>query len=262
MNPAFLDLPLLLMSTVVVSLRVFVSFSMLPMFISSSVPTTVRAGLAMAVALPVVAAQMDAPPLPDLQGWTLILLVAREAGIGLVIGLGFGAFCAGLQTAGDIIDHQTGLTFTQNVDATFGNNVSITAQFFDRVLFGALMSAGFVLIVVDALYLSYEIWPVGMPLPTFERLVPLSLVEQSSRLFAFALLMAGPVLLVLFTIDAGLGMLNRAAPQLGIFQITLSLKAVVGLIVLMFALPLMIEKTLIALTYVAQTIRALILAGG
>ncbi|MFY7941766.1 MAG: flagellar biosynthetic protein FliR, partial [Burkholderiaceae bacterium] len=124
------------------------------------------------------------------------------------------------------------------------------------------MSAGFVLIVVDALYLSYEIWPVGMPLPTFERLVPLSLVEQSSRLFAFALLMAGPVLLVLFTIDAGLGMLNRAAPQLGIFQITLSLKAVVGLIVLMFALPLMIEKTLIALTYVAQTIRALILAGG
>lgn len=262
MNPAFLDLPLLLMSTVMVSLRVFVSFSMLPMFISSSVPATVRAGLAMAVALPVVGAQMDAPPLLDLQGWTLLLLVVREAGIGLVIGLGFGAFCAGLQTAGDIIDHQTGLTFTQNVDATFGNNVSITAQFLDRVIFGAFMSAGFVLIVVDALYLSYEIWPVGMPLPTFERLVPLSLVQQSSRLFSFALLLAGPVLLVLFTIDAGLGMLNRAAPQLGIFQITLSLKAVVGLIVLMFALPMIIEQSLIALADVGKIIRALILAKG
>ena len=261
MNPAFLDLPLLLMSTVIVSLRVFVAFSMLPMFISNSVPSTVRAGLAMAVALPVVAAQMDAPPILNLQAWTLLLLIVREAGIGLVIGLGFGAFCAGLQTAGDIIDHQTGLTFTQNMDATFGNNVSITAQFLDRVLFAIFMSAGFVLIVVDALYLSYEIWPVGLPLPTFERLVPMSLLTQSSRLFALALLLAGPVLLVLFTIDAGLGMLNRAAPQLGIFQITLSIKAIVGLIVLMFALPMIIEQSLRALVDVGKTIRALILAG-
>jgi type III secretion protein T len=185
-------------------------------------------------------------------------LVFREGAIGMVIGLGFGALCAGLQMAGDIIDHQTGLTFTQNVDPSFGNSVSITAVFLERVLFAALMSAGLMLVIVDALYLSYEVWPVGRPLPTFDRLVPLSLVNQSGRVFSLALLLAGPVVLVLFVVDASLGMMNRAAPQLGVFNLALSIKPLVGLAVLAFALPMIVDHSLLALGEFGKLVRALI----
>ena len=259
MSLDLLDVPQLFVTTLLYSLRTLIAFTMLPFFASTLVPTTVRMGVGLAVVIPVVAARLEMPPPIALEAWPLTLLVVREAGIGLVIGLGFGAFCTGLQAAGEIIDHQTGLTFTQNIDPTFGNTVSITSHLLERVLFAALMSAGIMLVVVDALYLSYELWPVGRPLPTFDRVVPMALLEQSSRLFSFALLLAGPVLLVLFVIDVSLGMLNRAAPQLGVFNLALSIKPIIGLGVLAFALPMLIEHALLALGEFAKLVRAVIL---
>jgi type III secretion protein T len=258
-NPGLLDIPALFALTLVSSLRTLVAFTMLPFFATSSVPAMVRTGIALAVVLPVVAARLEAPAPLQLEAWPLVLLIVREGAVGVVIGLGFGAFCTGLQAAGEIIDHQTGLTFTQNIDPTFGNTVSITSHLLERVLFAVLMSAGIMLVVVDALYLSYELWPVGKPLPSFERLVPFSLVAQSSRLFSFALLIAGPVLLVLFVVDASLGMLNRAAPQLGIFNLALSLKPIIGIAVLVLALPMLIEHSLLALGEFAKVVRAMIM---
>jgi type III secretion protein T len=262
MNFEITDLPVMLMTLTMTGLRALVAFSLLPMFTASLVPATVRAGAALAVVLPVVAGQFQVAPAIEFQALPLMLLIMREAGIGLVIGLGFGALGAGLQIAGDIIDHQTGLTFTQNIDPTFGNSVSITALFLERVLFAVLLSAGFLLIVADALYLSYEIWPIGQPLPTFERVIPFTLIAQSGRLFALGLLLAGPVLLALFVVDIGFGMLNRAAPQLGVFQLGLAMKPIVGLVVLGLALPMVIEQALRALLDLAQTVKALILMGG
>jgi type III secretion protein T len=258
MNPDLLQIAPLLLQAVVSAPRTLVAFAMLPIFTGGRVPAIVRVGIAFAVVLPVVAARVDQPLPIVFEAWPMLLLALREGAIGVVIGLGFGALCAGLQTAGEIIDAQTGLTFTQNIDPTFGNNVSITSQFLERMLFAALMSAGMMLVIIDALYTSYEFWPVGQALPSFERVVPLSLIGQSSKLFSLALLLAGPVLLVLFVVDASFGMLNRAAPQLGVFNLGLSLKPIVGLAVLMFSLPMVIEQALLALGEVGKFMRALI----
>lgn len=258
MNPNLVDMSELLVLCVVFSLRTIACFILLPTFASSVVPASVRLGIAMAIILPVIASRQDLPLPIGLDAWSLVLLVTREGAIGLVIGLGFGALCAAMQSAGEMIDHQTGLTFTQNIDPTYGNQVSITSHLLERVLFAALMSAGLMLLVIDALYLSYELWPVGQPLPTFERIVPLSLTGQSSRLFALALLLAGPVLLVLFVVDASVGMLNRAAPQLNVFNISLSIKPIVGLVVLALAMPMVIEYALKGLAEFARFMRLLI----
>jgi type III secretory pathway component EscT len=57
-----------------------------------------------------------------------------------------------------------------------------------------------VVVVVDTVYLSYQIWPVGQPPQGLGMHVPLSLASQAARLFAWALLLAGPVVLVLFVL--------------------------------------------------------------
>jgi flagellar biosynthesis protein FliR len=92
--------------------------------------------------------------------------------------------------------------------------------------------------------------------------VPLSMVGESSKLFALALLLAGPVLLVLFVVDISLGMLNRAAPQLNVFQLALAIKPLVGLVVLAFALPMIVEHALLAMGEFGKWVRALILFKG
>jgi type III secretion protein T len=240
----------------VCSVRALVAFSLLPMFASRTVPTIARAAIAVAVVFPVAMSHLDAAqPLPvDLNSWSLVSFLGKEAAVGFIIGLGFGAFFAGLQTAGEIIDHQTGLTFTQNIDPVHGNNVSLTALFLERVLFVSLMVAGVMLAIIDTLYLSYEVWPLGHWAPTFARITLLNLVSEGSKLFALSLLLAGPVLLVLFVVDTGMGLLNRAAPQLSIFNITLSLKSMVGLGVLVLALPMMIERVIMGMREVASAL--------
>ena len=239
------------------SIRTGVAFAMLPLFAARLVPGLVRGALAVAVIVPVVVAQAGRPLPTDFSAWSMGLLVLREGGVGLVIGLGFGAFCAGLQTVGELIDYQTGLTFTQNIDPVHGNSTSLTSHFLERVLFTVLMVSGLVLLVVDALYLSYELWPMGSALPGFDLRVPFTLVAEGSRLFALALLLAGPALLVLFIVDCSVGMLNRAAPQLGVFNIALSIKPMIGLGVLAAALPTIIQRVVLVMYEVSVSVKTM-----
>jgi type III secretion protein T len=256
------DPALWLLSVAVYGLRALIALALLPPFASRLVPGMARGALALAIVLPVIWRQIVEPAPLDVSALGLLLLALREAAIGRGVGLGLAAFCAGLQAAGEIIDHQTGLTFTQNLDPMNGNSTSITALFIQQIIFTVLMVAGLLLMLADALYLSYQWWPVGKPLPSFAGQVPLTLITQSAGIFTLALLLSGPVVLVLFVIDACAGMLNKAAPQLNVFNLTLSLKSVIGLGVLALALPAIVERSVVLLQTVAQQVRALITAGG
>ena len=262
MTPLDADLGVVLAQIGLASLRVLVAFSLLPLFAPRLLPGLARGCLILAISVPPAVARLHAPaPVPD-SGLGLLLLLVSESAVGVLLGLGIGAFCAGLQAAGEIIDHQTGLTFTQNIDPMHGNSTSLSAHLLERVLFAALMASGLLLVVVDTVYLSYQIWPVGQPPQGLGMHVPLSLASQAARLFAWALLLAGPVVLVLFVLDLGLGLLNRSAPQFNVFSLSMSLKPLVGLAVLAAALPMLLEYTVLALFETVATLRGLILGIG
>jgi type III secretion protein T len=258
MNPWLADPGSAVMLLAMCSLRALVAMSMLPMMATNTVPVIVRGGLVLAVMLPIVALNADKPPSIQPDAIPVLLLLVRESAVGVVIGLGYGAFVAGLQAVGEIIDHQTGLTFTQNLDPINGNNVSITSLFLQHVMFAVLLASGFLLLVVDSLYLSFEVWPIGEVMPNFSAAIPLRMIQESARLFSLALLLAGPVVLVLFVVDAGASMLNRAAPQLNVFTLTLSMKSVIGVFVLAAALPMIIERSVTVMRQVALALRSLI----
>lgn len=262
MSTQQVDATALLVHAAVAGLRVMTLFLFLPLFAKGLLPQLSRGCLGLAIALPPTLAGVLSPvPLPE-GGLGLVLLLSSEITAGALLGLGIGAFCAGLQAAGEIIDHQTGLTFTQNIDPMHGNSTSLSAHLLERVLFAALMASGLLLVVVDTVYLSYQIWPVGQPPQGLGMHLPLSLASQASRLFAWALLLAGPVVLVLFVLDLGLGLLNRSAPQFNVFGLSMSLKPLVGLAVLAAALPMLLEYTVLALFETVATLRGLILGIG
>jgi type III secretion protein T len=49
---------------------------------------------------------------------------------------------------------------------------------------------------------------------------------------ALALLLASPMLIALFVTELGLGLVNRFAPQLNVFFLSMPIKSAVGLLVL------------------------------
>lgn len=221
------------------AIRAAVALALVPVFAPKIMPALVNGVLVLAIVFPVVATgAVQAIPAA-----TLAITVVREAAVGGVIGLGFGAFCAALQTVGDLIDQQTGASFAQTVDPlSAAGSTSVTSLLLDRVFFAVLMLAGLLPVMADTLYLSYRVWPVGEPLPALGARVPLALIEYGAGVVNMALLLAGPVMLVLFVVDVCLALLGRSAPQLEIFQISLTLKPIVGLVVLALALPAMLER--------------------
>jgi type III secretion protein T len=248
----------LLLLIAISSVRTAVALLMLPMLATTLVPGLVRGGLGLSLIVPIVAANVEKPLQIEFTALPILLLFLRESAVGVVIGLGYGAFCAGLQAVGEIIDHQTGLTFTQNIDPVRGNNVSVTSILLQSILFAVLMYSGFLLLVTDTIYLSFEVWPIGQVMPSFAGGIPLRLTSESSRLFSLALLLAGPVVLVLFVMDVGASMLNRAAPQLNVNNLELSLKSIVGLGVLAASLPTIVERSVLVMREVALSMRAMV----
>jgi len=259
--PSAADVPMLLAWIALCSTRVALAVILVPLLSPKMVPGLIRGALVMALATPVAIASASQPFPADFSAWPILVLFGREAAIGAVIGLAFGALCAALQVAGEIIDHQTGQTFSQNIDPTHGNSVGTTAILLEKVLFGVLLSAGFLVVMADTLYLSFELWPIGSPLPELSRHTPLKLAVETGRLFALALLLAGPVVLVLFALDMGLGLLNRAAPQFHIFEITLTMKSMVGLAVLTVALPSIMVRVVEAMGELAARLGQLARGG-
>lgn len=251
-----------LLAAAAASIRPLVALALIPLFSGSVMPAMIRNACVLAIVLPVAALHVDAPSLAGASVPWMLATALREAVIGVAIGLGFAAFLAGLQIVGQIIDHQTGLTFSQNVDPVSGNQVSVTSLLLERVLFTALLAGGALLAIFDTLYLSFEVWPLGRALPEVPAGLPAWLMASSGRLFALGLLLAGPVLFALFVVDVGVGMLNRAAPQLNVFGITQSVKSMVSLAVLMLALPSMIQRSLEAFNEAARAFGLLLRAGG
>lgn len=239
------------------AIRAAVALALLPVFAPKIMPAIVNGVLVLAIVFPVVATgAVQAIPAA-----TLAITVVREAAVGGVIGLGFGAFCAALQAVGDLIDQQTGASFAQTVDPlNASGNTSVTSLLLDRLFFAVLMVAGLLPVMADTLYLSYRMWPVGEPLPALGARVPLALIEYGAGVVNMALLLAGPVMLVLFVVDICLALLGRSAPQLEIFQISLSLKPLVGLVVLAMALPTMLERAVGFMQQLATFLRSLMTA--
>jgi type III secretion protein T len=256
--PAATDPAQLILLMAMCAIRPLAAVSLVPLFAAANMPAAARNAFVMAVIAPVAWMQAQMPPPTDLSALSLLALVVREGAIGVAIGLAFGAFFAGLKAVGEVIDHQTGLTFSQTVDPVNGNQISVTTMLLERVLFMALLAGGALLAIVETIYLSFELWPIGRPLPQFESVVPLHLIGSSGRLFAFALLLASPVLLVLLLVELGFGLLNRAAPQLNVFNITLSIKSAVGLAVLFLALPLIADRTVAGFAEMARLIQSVI----
>jgi type III secretion protein T len=248
----------LLLSLALAGVRTGVALGLVPVFGSGALPPIVIPGLTVAVSLPVAFAQ-------PASAWpagapALAALLGKEAMLGGVIALGFGTFWAGLQTAGELIDHQTGLTFSQAVDPLHGNAVSPTSQCLQRLLFAVVLLCGGLQGLLDALYLSFEAWPPGAPWPRLQGAFPSAGLIGAERLFALSLLLAAPVLVVLSLVDAALGLLNRAAPGLGVHTLGLSLKPMVGLGVLVMALPSMVQRTVQAAAEVAREAQQLLLS--
>ena len=207
--------------------RLAVAFLMLPMFTQEALPALVRNSLFVSLAMTAIAVQPQAAPLA-VDAVTWFVLFAKEAFIGLVFGLFASTVLWAVEIAGTLIDTKAGTQFGQIVDPINGQSSSNTGLFLARMSTYVFMASGGFMFMVGALVESYSVWPVAGTLPAVRPDAVGTFEAEFARLMLLATLIAAPVIVILFVLEAALGLMNKYAPTLNLLSSTPSLKSLVA----------------------------------
>ncbi|HEY8347872.1 MAG TPA: flagellar biosynthetic protein FliR [Symbiobacteriaceae bacterium] len=187
----------------------------------------------------------------------LLILPAARAEPGITGGLGFAATCltellvglligflgqlvfAVLQMAGAILDLDMGLAMAEIVDPVHSQYEALLGSFFHTLGLVIYFTVDAHHWLLRAIAGSYAALPAGAwaaDAPAFRYVV-----ELFGALLAAAVQMVLPFVAVMLLTTAVLGAVNRAVQQFQLFQITLGVKAAVGLVMLAVVLPYLLD---------------------
>ena len=143
-------------------------------------------------------------------------LFAKEAFIGITIGVFFGVYLWAFETAGVLIDTQIGSSMAMVFDPLSGHEVTLFGEFFSLWINFLFLAVGGLLLLVGAILQSYVAFPINMPLGDLTA-ASLALFESEfSRFVTLSLMIASPIIIVIFAIDLAMGLINRYAQQLNV----------------------------------------------
>lgn len=207
------------------AIRVTAFIVIAPPFSHNSIPARIKAiigvGLALAVSPRVVAdyVRLDTA---EYLGAMVLELVAGAA-LGFLVMLLFSA----VQAAGGLIDLFGGFQLAQAFDPqSMVNGAQFTRLFHFAALALLVASDGYQL-VLSGLFRSFDAMPLGAGIGMGA--VAQEAVGGVSDMFVSAVQIAGPLIVVLFLADVGLGLLTRAAPALNAFAMGFPLKIMLTL---------------------------------
>lgn len=201
-----------------------------PLFGSRDVPIRVRAFLAIGFALIVTPVHFDhARDMPD-DLVNLAVLVAREAVLGLALGLAVMILFTGLQLTGQIIGQMSGMALADAFDPTFDASIPIFTKLLDAVTLSVFIAIGGHRQVMAAMLDTFRWRPPGVrDLPTN---IVETFTEVTSESFVVGIRAGAPVMVALFLAVLILGLISRTLPQLNVIAIGFSLNSMVMMVTL------------------------------
>ena len=190
-------------------------------------PSTVRAGLALAISvllLPGVAAAVPAVP----AGWGGGGMVAAELLVGASLGWLARLPALALSMAGAIASTMMGLSSVVQPDPALGGQSSALARMFGLLAPLLVLSTGLYALPLQALAGSYQLVPPGSMMPAG----PLAESTQQavSASLGLALQLSAPFILAGLVVQIGLGLLAKLVPQLQVFTIAVPGQILGGLV--------------------------------
>ncbi|MDN5781210.1 MAG: type III secretion system export apparatus subunit SctT [Luteimonas sp.] len=221
--------------------RIAGAFIMLPLLTQQNMPAMVRNSFL--VSLAIVALPVALAGLPDtsMEMSVMAPIVLKELFIGIAIGFCFGIVFWAIGAAGNILDTQIGMSMASIFDPIQGHQTSLHGQFLSQLAAWLFMASGAFLVFLDLLLTSYSVWPVMSFFPQIQVAGVHLFVGQFSYLMTAALLLAAPAIVIMLIIDLSFGLVNRYAPSLNVFALTLPIKAWLATAVILLMLGSLME---------------------
>jgi type III secretion protein T len=188
---------------------------------------------------PLVLSQIPADlfPLTSASSVYVGALIFKEVFIGLVIGFLASLVFWAVESAGFFIDNQRGASMATEVDPLSGAQTSPVGSLFFQSATYVFYSTGMFLTFMGIVYGTYVIWPVCefLPVELFTNGSAATFFGKCvSNLLTSMMLLAAPVVLCCLFTDMALGLVNRFAPQLNVYVLSLPIKSALAALLLIF----------------------------
>ena len=193
-----------------------------------------------------IAAAFSLPLLPSLltyhewgePGLWLIVVIAKEALIGLMIGFISAIPFQAMESAGVIIDNQRGASMAMAWNPLSSEQTLPLGSLLNQAGCALFFSLGYLTVWLGVVYQSYVLWPITAVFPIFPRDAPLQLYLLFSELLQIAWRLAAPAIITMFLAEFGLGLMNRFVPQMNVFILSMPIKSALAILVLILSLTL------------------------
>jgi len=250
----------LLFGFFLVFVRCSAMFLSAPIFSGSNVPLLIRILAAVLVSAALTAVVKAGLPAVPSDMYAFVSLVANEVLAGLLIGVFIQIVMLAAQMAGSFMDLQVGLSMSHVLNPSNGQSSTVLSQFKYMLAMIVFLAVNGHHVMLGAFVRSFQIMPTvtGGTLAAVQQ----SQVALVANLSLIALQIATPVLAVSILVDAALGIMNKAVPQMHIFIVGMPAKVAMGLLAVSVALPATAAAVLGGIEYATDSLFRVMAARG
>jgi flagellar biosynthesis protein FliR len=160
----------------------------------------------------------------------LVVILAREAAIGLALALSVRILMAGAELAGQLAGFQLGFGYAATVDPQTGARNSIVGSLYSSLTLLTFLGINGHHALLKALAESYQAMPIGIG--HIGAGMAKQIADLLGLLFVFGTQMAAPIVIVLLVVEIAVGLVSRAAPSLNLMAIGFPVRLIAGLVAL------------------------------
>lgn len=171
---------------------------------------------------------------------SLIWMAIREAFIGVALGYLARMFLMAIQIAGDLISLSIGLSGAQIFNPAFGGQSSPIDQMFYALAALVYLAINGHHLFISAIIDTFRIIPISPNTLSAQGLIGIGAMVQ--EIVSIGIRISAPVVISILMVNLVMGVLGKAVPQINVLVTSLAVNALVGFVILIIALPIMVDQ--------------------
>lgn len=221
----------LLIFTLIRPIAMLYGFTSLQWAFGQNIIIRVTLSLVLGVPMTVVNIQVFSDVIANSSRIELFGIAFVEISIGFCIGIITTLSFIALQYAGAITDQMRGES-DSGFQSPEGGTLSTFGKLYVIIAFLLFASLGGFYWLVQSLYTSYVLWPLAGGLPQLDMTFLIVFLELFTESLARALLVAGPLLILMYTVELMAGVAARLGQKLNFYNLAFPVKNIAAMLIL------------------------------